>query len=293
MLGVIGDIVQDVVVWLEEDIRPATDTKSKITMARGGSAANVAAFAARRYPTRFIGRIGDDLGGYVIAEEMGKRGVDLKLQKGSEPTGMIVVLIDHEGERMMFPSRGASGAIEAVDDVWLEDLQILHITGYSLDTEPSATSILEAARKVRERGGKISFDVSSVGMIDFFGVDRFKEILVDVLKPEIISANEDESEYLDLAHGDEPGELLNQLPNVTLVARAGAEPTRVFQGGKLVAKVPVIPAEHVRDLTGAGDSFNAAYLVAVLEGKDQVEACEAGHALARKVIGFPGASDGT
>ncbi len=51
MLGVIGDVVQDVVVWQLEEIRHATDTKSKIMMTRGGSAANVAAFAASRYPT--------------------------------------------------------------------------------------------------------------------------------------------------------------------------------------------------------------------------------------------------
>ena len=42
MLGVIGDVVQDVVVWQLEDIQHATDTKSEITMTRGGSAANVA-----------------------------------------------------------------------------------------------------------------------------------------------------------------------------------------------------------------------------------------------------------
>ena len=66
MLGVIGDVVQDVVVWMEEEMRPATDTRSEITMRRGGSAANVAAFAGPRHPTRFVGRVGDDLGGHVV-----------------------------------------------------------------------------------------------------------------------------------------------------------------------------------------------------------------------------------
>jgi len=70
VLGVIGDVVQDVVVWQLEEIRAATDTKAEITMTRGGSAANVAAFAAPRHPTRFIGCVGDDLGGLVLTQEL-------------------------------------------------------------------------------------------------------------------------------------------------------------------------------------------------------------------------------
>lgn len=80
MLGVIGDIVQDVVVWQLEKIRPATDTKAEITVTRGGSAANVAAFAAPRHPTRFIGCVGDDLGGLMLTQELTQRGVDVRLQ---------------------------------------------------------------------------------------------------------------------------------------------------------------------------------------------------------------------
>ena len=55
MLAVIGDVVQDVVVRLRERIRYASDTACDIVIQRGGSAANVAAFAAPRVPTRFIG----------------------------------------------------------------------------------------------------------------------------------------------------------------------------------------------------------------------------------------------
>jgi len=43
------------------------------------------------------------------------------------------------------------------------------------------------------------------------------------------------------------------------------------------------------DTTAAGDSFNAGYLSARLQGSDVVSACKAGHALASKVIQFRGA----
>ena len=38
--------------------------------------ANVAAFAAPRYPTRFIGCVGEDLGGLVLTQELEQRGVE-------------------------------------------------------------------------------------------------------------------------------------------------------------------------------------------------------------------------
>ena len=46
MLCAVGDLVEDVVVWLSATPRPATDTPVRIFHRRGGSAANVAAFAA-------------------------------------------------------------------------------------------------------------------------------------------------------------------------------------------------------------------------------------------------------
>ena len=48
-------------------------------------------------------------------------------------------------------------------------------------------------------------------------------------------------------------------------------------------------AERVVDTTAAGDSFDGAYLAARLAGRDEVSAMRAGHAMARAVVGHPGA----
>jgi 2-dehydro-3-deoxygluconokinase len=45
----------------------------------------------------------------------------------------------------------------------------------------------------------------------------------------------------------------------------------------------------VVDTTAAGDSFSAAYLASRLKGGSPVEAAEAGHRLASRVIQVPGA----
>lgn len=292
MLGVIGDLAQDVVVTLKEEIRPATDTECDISIRRGGSAANTAAFAGMRYPTRFIGCVGDDLAGVALTEELQSKQVDVRLQVADVSTATIVVMIDLDGERKMFPSREASSTIKTIDDEWLKDLEILHITGYSLENEPTKTSVLEACRKVRKNGGKISMDVSSTGSISHLGVDKFKE-MIRGLAPDIISANEDETDLLDINCDDAPGEFLAELsPETIVLSRAGSEPTRIFQGGKLVSTVRVIPAEVVKDTTGAGDSFNGAFLASYLREGNLVKAVEDAHALARRVLGFSGASEG-
>jgi sugar/nucleoside kinase (ribokinase family) len=290
MLGVIGDVVQDVVVWQLEDIRPATDTRSEVRMHRGGSAANVAAFAAPRYPTRFIGCVGDDLGGLVLTQDLEQRGVDVRMQV-RDHTGMIVVLIDRQGERMMFPSRGASAHLEALDPTWLDDIELLHVTAYSFEGGSTARTVLDAVHEVKRRGGRVCIDVSSVGMIDHFGIPAFLDLLADC-RPDFLSANRDEARHLGLADGDEPGPNLARYPDVTLLARQGRDPTAIFRGARLHTSVPVVPVAVVRDLTGAGDAFNAGFLTSWLTtGGDLVASCLAGHALAARVLGSPGASE--
>ena len=238
--------------WQLEEVREATDTKSEVRMRRGGSAANVAAFAGPRYPTRFIGCVGDDLAGVAVTRELEERGVQVRMQV-RDNTGMIVVLIDRKGERVMFPSRAACTQLEALDPAWLDDLEILHVTAYSF--EGGTTAQNRARRGSRAQGARRpGLDRrASVGMIDHFGIEAFLNLMADC-QPDFISANQDEARYLGLADGPVPGPNLARYGDAILLARQGQQPTNLFRAGQHLAAVPVTPVEVVLDLTGAGDA---------------------------------------
>ena len=74
-----------------------------------------------------------------------------------------------------------------------------------------------------------------------------------------------------------------------MVVKNGMKPTEVLTDtGSATVRVPAV--DDVRDTTGAGDAFAAAFLSAILDGAEDLEAVEAGHDLARRVLTEPGAT---
>ncbi|HEU4806928.1 MAG TPA: adenosine kinase [Homoserinimonas sp.] len=288
MLGIIGDLVEDVIVWLAEPLRHGTDTQVEIFHTRGGSGANVAGFAGRLGPTRFIGCVGDDDLGDSLAHGLEAEGVDVRVQRQGA-TGTIVILIDQSGERTMLPNRGASTLLNDVPDAWFDGLQLLHVPAYSFNGDPVGSTTIEAIRHAKQRGILVSIDASSTGMLARYGVQRFLDLMAE-LSPDFLIGNSSETAFLGLSVDGQTGPNAGLLPNTIVVTKAGAEPTVVQQRGveRLVIAVPPVP--EVRDLTGAGDAFAAGFLSTFLATRDLHSACVGGHASAARVLSSPGAS---
>ena len=286
VLAVVGDLVEDIVVWVGEPVRAATDTAAQVFRSRGGSAANVAALAAGLVPTRFLGRVGPDAAGSALVAELASHGVDVRVQREGR-TGTVVLLVDTDGERTMFPDRGAAAELAGVDAAWLDGVAWLHAPAYGFERAPMRGELLRLSSLARAAGARTSLDASSTGLIAGLGVE-VALALIRGFAPDVLFANEDEAALLGLAGG---GALAASVAP-TVVVKHGPLPTDVIVGGELAARVDVPPVSGIRDLTGAGDAFAAAYLAAALRGADVGAACRAGHASAASVLTNPGAAGG-
>jgi len=281
VLGSLGDLVEDVVVWLDEPLAIGTDAAGSIVRTRGGSAANVASAAASiaRVDVRYLGCVGSDSAGDALVAGLEEAGVEVRVQRRGR-TGTVLVLVEPGGERSMVPDRGSALLLETVSDDWLDGLSVLHVPAYGFCGEPLGTSVLDALRRARERGITTSIDASSVGALRGFGRDRIRSLLADVA-PDHLFANAEQADFLGI-------ELPGSLPSTTVVVKHGAQPTVAWTDGRRV-EVPVEPMSEVRDSTGAGDAFAAAYLTAIIEGAAVQSACDAGNRLAAMALGRAGA----
>ena len=278
MLLCVGDLIEDVVVWLPGPIALGSDTEVTITRARGGSAANVAAAAVRTGgAARFVGQLGDDDLAHRLLDGLATTGVDIVARHGGR-TGSIVVLVDSAGERTMLTDRAAATELTDPEPAWLDGVEVLHLPAYSLFKERLAKSCLALTGMARERGIPLSIDPSSSALLEQYGIDRFKALLAD-LQPAILFPNADEAALLD---GDGPP------PGVDLVVeKHGPDPVRLVTADG-VTEVPVPSVSGVVDTTGAGDAFAAGFLVAWTAGRPP-EACVAkGSQTAAHVLRGPG-----
>ena len=284
MLCCIGDLVEDVVVWLATKPVYGTDTPARIFRRRGGSAATVAARAAAAgTPSRFIGQVGDDRLGQQLVAELESLGVEV-LANRSGTTGSIVVLVDGTGQRTMLPDRAAAMELADLPEGALTGVAWLHVPAYSLVVEPLGATSRKAIASARKAGARVSIDASSIGPINAFGISPFLEMLAS-LRPDVFFANEDEAELLELR----PGAPLSGA--ALTVIKAGSDPVLLVAASGETTTVPVTPVEVVSDTTGAGDTFAAGFIVARMAGAGPAEAAEAGCLRAATVLAQPGAGD--
>jgi sugar/nucleoside kinase (ribokinase family) len=271
VLCCVGDLVEDVVVWLPGPVHLGDDTETQITRQRGGSAANTATAAVRAGGrARFVGQVGDDDLGRRLTDHLAEEGVDLGVRRAGR-SGSIVVLVDDRGERTMLTDRAACTHLAGADQAWLDGVEVLHLPAYSLLVEPLGRTCLDLARVARTRGIPVTVDPSSAALVEAYGVERFRSLLAE-LRPSVVFPNEAEAPLLG-GLGDD----------VLVVEKRGPDPVRI---GSL--EVPVPPVSDVVDTTGAGDAFAAGFLVAWTAGKPVAEAAAAGNEVAAHVIRGPG-----
>jgi sugar/nucleoside kinase (ribokinase family) len=267
----IGDLLLDITIIPDGPLRPDDDRKATIGVGGGGQAANFCAWAAALgEPVRLVTRVGDDDRGRRLVSDLEARGVEVCPVWADEPTGAIAVLVGGDGRQAMATERGASIGLRPDDlvEAWFEGVQLIHVPAYSLFLDPLGKATRAAIGLIRDGGGMLSIDLSSVaGLIDY-GPTKMAYDLAR-LKPELLFGTAAEVSTIGV-----PVEHLAQVP----VIKLGSAGCSVF--GRMI---PAPPVQQV-DGTGAGDAFAAAFCTAWLHGATPIEAAERAVVVAAEAV---------
>ncbi|MDQ4126371.1 MAG: sugar kinase [Actinomycetota bacterium] len=285
---VVGDLVSDLLAKVETSVAFGTDTFTPIRVAPGGSGANAAAWLASvGVEVHFVGRVGDDVFGVFLIEELERSGVTPHLARDpSLATGKVFVLVDGAGERTMITDRGAGEALRPEDlPETLFGPGHLHLSGYTLSGGSRRETATRALRLAREAGMTISLDPSSFPLLMEVGPRKFLELTrgADLCFPNL-------EEGRTLAETEDPeGIVARLLPYYSgVLLKLGAEGALYAGADGIRVRVPA-ERTPVVDTTGAGDALSAGFLAAWLSGAPPEEALARGVGLAAEAVGRVGA----
>lgn len=288
----VGDLAWDVLAKPDQSLLPGGDTTGLVALSGGGSSANVAVWAARvGMSTGFLGKIGNDRFGHEAVQDLESEGVRPHIVwDETHPTGVILVLIDSGGQRSMLSSQGADFRLEP-EELPVDAIRSaghVHITAWSVFTDPPRRAALRAARLALEHGASVSFDPGSYQMIREIGREEFKRLTRE-LRFDFILPNLEEGRSLTGAK--RPLEVLDALrelyPEAMILLKLDKDGAMISDGDR-VLEVPASD-DRVIDATGAGDAFGGAFLGHYLRSRDTQAAAELAVQIAGWVVGRFGA----
>ncbi|KMS98146.1 hypothetical protein BVRB_4g095330 [Beta vulgaris subsp. vulgaris] len=289
-LVVVGSANAD--IYVEIDRLPkegeTISAKSGETLA-GGKGANQAVCGSKlSYPTYFVGQVGEDAHGKLITEALKGGGVYLDYLRNvsGAPTGHAVVMLQSDGQNSIIIVGGANMNCwpQKICD---EDLEVVKNAGIVLLQREIPDSVnIQVAKAARTAGVPVILDAG--------GMDAPlpRELLkfVDILSP-----NESELSRLT-GMRTETFEQISQAVSKCyemgvkqVLVKLGDKGSALFVEGEEPFKQAIISAPKVLDTTGAGDTFTAAFAVALVESKSKQECLKFAAAAASLCVQVKGA----
>ncbi len=267
-----------------------------------GDTANVAVYCARLGAnTHYLSAVGTDLFSADMWSFLAGEGVacDMLLAHPDRRVGLYAIHTDHLGERSftywrdnsavrdIFALRGIAEALSRTHSA-----RILYLSGITLSLFDDAgrAQIIALAQAVRAAGGDVAFDGnyrpagwpdSAAARAAFAAIAPYCSIILPTFA--------DEADLFgDVRPEDSVSRWLDSGARIVAV-KLGDQGALVAEAGKGVQMVACPQPRTPVDTTGAGDSFNAAFLTVLLAGSDPTAAALAGHRLAGEVVMHPGA----
>jgi ribokinase len=249
----------------------------------GGKGANQAVAAARLgYPVQMVGKVGDDAYGPALLKNLAAAGVDTSAMETTPgPSGLAPIFLSEAGENSIVVVPGANGYVDcaAVD----RHAALIRSAGMVLcQLEIPMDTISHTLALCAEAGVPVMLDPAPAAP------------LPDAIWSQVAWFTPNETEAAFYLNGDSKPEdaaqhlLAKGLKGVVL--KRGAEGAYVAVAGGKAAWVKPFQVEAVNTV-GAGDCFNGAFAVALLENKDPWEATRFASAAAAISVTRPGAQE--
>ena len=240
----------------------------------GGAPANVLAML-RKLSKRcaFIGKVGRDSFGDMLAKTVESAGIDIRaLKRDAEiPTTLAVVHTFPNGDRdfSFYRKPGADIMLreDELDEALLNGCKIFHFGTLSLTDEPCKSATVRAWELAKAAGALISFDPNLRPPLWKSEDDAKAAIEWGLARCDILKISDNEIEFMtgttDFAKG--AAILKERFPQIRLLnVTAGGDGSHSFYNGMHVF-VPACKLGGVIETTGAGDTFCASVLNYVLE----------------------------
>ena len=242
----------------------------RMTLTLGSSSAifasNIASLGAR---VAFIGKIGNDKFGEVVLESLQQNKVDTSMIKIDENlgTGATVILnFDEDRANTTFPGAMDHLTINDIDEADLNKARHLHFSSYFL--QPGMwNSLGDLFRKAKKLGLTTSFDMQ------WDPNETWNLDVADVLPHvDVFLPNEKELMFLTGKNNiDDAIELVKKHVNI-LVIKRGNKGSIVCYNDWLT-DLPAFLNDQVVDAIGAGDSFNAGFILKFIHG-NKISECQ-------------------
>ncbi len=258
----IGDLVVDVMLRPERPLEHGSDVPGRVFFAQGGSAATAARWLGRLGArSSLIAAVGRDATGRALVDALRSDGVTPRVTRvAGARTGRIGVLVGPDGERSFVQDRAAALQL-GPDDLkasWFAGADAVHLPVYSLLDEPLSLAGRRAIELGRSGHAAISIDLASIGPLLARG-RRAARALIAEMAPDFLFATAAEAEAL---LGRYAVEGLLEVAAIAVVKRGPKGATVLARDGdqRLRFEVATTPIAAT-DTTGAGDAFDAGFLV--------------------------------
>ncbi|MHB8107236.1 MAG: carbohydrate kinase family protein [Candidatus Cryosericum sp.] len=290
MFFVTGDLNIDTTTVAPTLSPSGKEAQAEIMVSCGGQGGNVAFFLrCLGRPVQLFGTLGIDVAGDLYAVRLERLGVAYAGGRVDMSTGLVSV-VQEAGSYHMYRQRGANVAVDpAAFERFLcsactgnEDF--LFVSGYSLLDEGCRTALEGVLTSSAPAHPVVVMDPASIDAMNAMGRDA---VLAAGRCCDYLLPNEEEACWLaQEADAMEAACVLHRSTGAIALVKLGAQGALLCSDEGIVM-APAVPLAAV-DVTGAGDSFAAAFLSGLASTSDPVTALNAAVRFSRTKVHLAG-----